>query len=332
MGAASRSVRCRNIRGQLLKVELVDRGEFVTPGSALEQRLVVAANQQVFVQKWVSKAAGDRDPRRYDLLDKEVRAGTRLGQVFGDQYPAELARLAAYNMDAEEPFVLLHQYLGEPVVPGASRLDDGQRRLLQVGLLRALQATATAGVVHGVLTLDVVRWDGRRVQLVDFESAQRAGEPRRRVQGAPNRSPEQAAGSGEVDVRDDLWSAGHVIRTVVMGQSVDGSSDRSGDPEGLKALLDPVFGNPLERRPYPADLLRMLRAQPQVGQSTDPEIALMPGRERFDRLCASKRGVVSSPSAVADPGRSGRSVLRPFPLLAALLLIAVVVVGMVVLG
>jgi hypothetical protein len=312
-------VRCRNVRGVLLKVELTDRGEFVTPGSVLEQRLVMAQNQQVFVRKFVSQAAGERNPRLYDLLDNEIRAGTRLGQVFGDRYPPELARLAAYNMDAEEPFVLLHEYLGEPARGRAIRLDDAQRRLFQVSLWRALQLTAAAGVVHGAVDLKAVRWDGRQLQLVDFESAERAGEPRR-------------GGHGEVDVRDDMWGAGRLVRILFLGALADGSRlDRSHDPQLLRTLLDPVFDNPVERRPYPADLLRSLRASGSVPPLSDPEAGLAAGRELFDQVSAGKPQPAVVDRAPPDDARSGRWGLRILPFLAAMIVVATVIVGMVVL-
>ncbi len=333
MATTTRSVRCRTVRGALLAVELTDRAEFVTPGSVLEQRLVVAANQQVFVRKWVSRTRGAREPWRYDLLDNEIRAGTRLGQVLGDRYPPELARLAAYNMDAEEPFVLLHQYLGEPALDVADRLDDTERRNFQVGLLRALQTTAAAGVVHGAVTLAALRWDGRTVQLVDFDLAERAGEPRRRRTSPRTaaRSPEQLAGTGPVDVRDDLWGAGQLIRTLYLGGTVNGwPPGQGGEPERLRAVLDPIFGNPAEQRPYPADLLRMLRAENRTVPAHDPDDSLTAGRDRFDRHCATKRRPTATRSPADPAPRPGTRVL--LPLLATILVVAVVVIGMAVLA
>jgi hypothetical protein len=328
VATTTRTVRCRNVRGALLEIELTDRGEFVTPGSLLEQGLVVAANQQVFVRKWVSPMAGRHEPWRYDLLDNEIRAGARLGQVFGDRYPQGLARLAAYNVDADEPFVLLYRYFGEPALEIANRLDEEQRRQFQVGLLHAVEATTAAGVVHGALTLDAVRWDGRRVQIVDFELAERVGERRRRSTSAA-RSPEQAAGAGVVDARDDLWGAGQIIRTLYMGEPVTGpSADRDGEPERLRALLDPIFRNPLEVRPHPADLLNISRAPRQHLAAVDPERGLTAGREQFDRQCAAKR----RPAQRDVPPRRARSGIRGLLPFLAVLVVAMVVVGMVVLG
>lgn len=325
MATTTRTVRCRNVRGALLEIELTERGGFFTPGSLLEQDLVVAANKQVFVRKWVSPISGSHEPWRYDLLDNEIRAGARLGQVFGERYPRGLARLAAYNMDAEEPFVLLHHYIGEPALEVANRLEEQQRKAFQAGLLYALEATAAAGVVHGALTLDAVRWDGQRVQVVDFERAQRVGERRRRGTSAA-RAPEQVAGTGVVDARDDVWGAGQIIRTLYMGEPAAGrSADRGGEPDRLRALLDPIFHSPPESRPQPSDLLAMTRAPQQSLMVVDPERGLAPGREQFDQHCADKRRATTL--ALPRRSRSGPRGLLPF----LTVVVIVVVIGMLVL-
>ncbi|WIX92967.1 hypothetical protein [Amycolatopsis sp. DG1A-15b] len=324
------SVLCRDVHGRLREIRLTDHGAFVTPGSALQQRLVVAHDQRL-VRKFVPRAAGARDPRLYELLDNEVRAGTRLGQVYSGSYPAELARLVAYNMDVEEPFVLLRAYPGLPAADQVKGFDDAERREFQIGLLRALQLTAAAGVVHGAIGLTTVRWADNRLQLVDFESAERVGEPRRAGGGSRGRSPEQAAGLGEVDARDDLWAAGLLIRAAYPGTSANGSApDRSHDPERLRALLDGVFDHPLEQRPTPADLLLQLRADQRVPPPGDPEAGLIEGRRLFEQICVDKRGPATSPPARGtDP--DGR-VKRKLPFLATVAVIAVVlIIGMVVL-
>ncbi|WP_086843585.1 hypothetical protein [Amycolatopsis kentuckyensis] len=330
MAERTESVLCRDVHGRLREIRLSDQGAFVTPGSALQQRLVVA-NDQRLVRKSVPRAAGARDPRLYELLDNEVRAGTRLGQVYSGWYPAELARLVAYNMDAEEPFVLLRAYTGLPAADHVKNLGDAERREFQIGLLRAVQFAAAAGVVHGAIGLTTVRWADNRLQLVDFESAERVGEPRRAGSGSRGRSPEQAAELGEVDARDDLWAAGLLIRAVHPGTSANGSAaDRSHDPERLRALLDGVFDNPLERRPTPADLLLQLRAEHRDPPVGDPEAGLAEGRRLFEQICVGKRGPVTSPPArETDP--DGR-VKRKLPFLATVALIAaVLIIGMVVL-
>ncbi|MEU5261136.1 hypothetical protein [Amycolatopsis sp. NPDC021455] len=296
-------VTCRDVFGRRREIKLTDRSEFITPGAVLEQRMVVA-NDLVLVRKFVSPAAGRRQPYRYDLLDNEIRAGTRIGQVFGPRnHPDELPRLVGYNMDDDEPFVLLRAYLGEPAAAAATRLDDGQRRNFQLGLLRALRCTAAAGVVHGAVGLSAVRWDGRRLQLVDFESAERAGEPRRAGGDPAIRSPEQRSGRGAVDVRDDVWGAALLIRRIELGVLGNGAwPDRTRDPERLRALLDPVLGRPVEERPFPADLLSRLRADDGGPPFADPEAGLAAGRARFDEAERIKRGPGQAALPDGGPG------------------------------
>jgi hypothetical protein len=318
-------VRFRNVFGKLGKITLVERNEFVTPGSLLEQRLVVVKSDQavseperVYVRKFVSREAGSKNPRLYDLLDNEVRAGARLGQVFSGPYPKELPRLVAYNMDAEEPFALLLEYSGQPAVSVVSRFDEAQRRLFQIGLLRALQLTGEADLVHGAVTLNAVRWDGTQLQLVDFEFAQRAGEPRR-------------SGSGEVDTRDDLPAAALLIRTVYTGAPADGTRlDRSRDPELLRAVYDPVFDSPTEQCPYPADLLHKLREPGIVPPRHDPEAGLDPGRQLFDQIIATKRRGHPLPDDEPPTPPTGKR-RRIFPFLTMTILVAMLIIGTVVL-
>lgn len=273
-------VRCRYVTGLLAEIEVEDLNEFLTPASALEQRLV-KVNGKVYVRKYVSRMAGDRNPRLYDLLENEIRAGTRLGQTFPDHYPPELARLVAYNIDAEEPFVLLTEYIGAPAPGQVSKLDETRRRRFEHGLLRSLRLSALAGVVHGAVTLDAFRWDDGQVQLVDFESAERIGEPRR-------------AGGGAVDERADVAAAGHVIRRLHLGTA---PADRGRDPQRLRELLDPVFTNPVEHQPTLDQLLVAVRADNHLPPHVDPDRAFEPGRQLFDQVCARKRGPAVGASA-----------------------------------
>lgn len=306
----------RDVHGRLKEFTFTERGPFVSPGSRLTQRLVVI-NSHLYLYKSVPPEVGGSYPQLYELLDREIRAGTRLGQVYWDAYPPELARLMAYNVDLDEPFVLLQAYAGQPVAAQTSRFDDAQRWRFQIGLLRALRLTSVAGVVHGAVTTDAVRWDAERqlAQLVDFEWAERVGDPRRRGNATPARSPEQVGGTGMVDPRDDVWGAGVLIRTITMGPSANGV-DRSADPERLRLLLNPVFDHPVAERPHPGDLLRMLHDTSAQRPLRDPEEYLEAARGRFDQINAAKH---SSPPDM--PQRSGRRVRRWFALFVAVVLV-----------
>lgn len=318
----SRTVRCRTVWGQLIEVEIEDLDEFVTPGAVLEQRLV-RINGRTYVYKYVSQAEGTRNPRLYDLLDNEIRAGTRLGQSF-HRYPPELACLLAYNIDAEEPFVLLHEYVGVPVAGPGSRFDDGDRRQFERALFRALLLTSQAGVVHGAVTADALRWDNGRLQLVDFESAERVGEARRAGRTAVYRSPEQQAGTGLVDVHDDVWGAAVLIRRLHLGPSAESQPDRRHDPERLRGLLDPVFANPVEHRPTPAELLVRLHGDNHLPAYDDPYARFAQGREMFQFVGRGKGG--SAPQvSTEDPPRK-RSRKKMFPFLSAMLLVSMTIV------
>ena len=194
-----------------------------------------------------------------------------------------------------------------------------------------LRLTAVAGVVHGALTLDAVRWNGERLQLVDFESAELAGERRRNGRASAARSPEQAAGAGVADARDDLWGAAQLIRALHLGGSAP--PERTQDPERLRVLLDPVFDNPLERRPHAEELLRALRAETRVPPSVDPDAPFAPGRALFEQVSQGKRkpaarATMAVPVPAKKPDRRARWM---FSVLAAMILLAIAAVGAMVL-
>jgi hypothetical protein len=307
-------VRCRYVTGLLAEVEVEDLNEFLTPASVLEQRLV-KVNGRVYVRKYVSRPAGERNPRLYDLLDNEIRAGTRLGQAFPDRYPDELTRLVAYNIDAEEPFVLLTEYIGAPAPGQVAKFGDAQRRQFEQGLLRALHLASTAGVVHGAVTMEALRWDSGQVQLVDFESAERIGEPRR-------------SGGGVVDERDDVLSAGHLIRRLHLDPP---PPDRGRDPQRLRALLDPVFTNPVDRQPTLEQLLTAVRADHRPAGFVNPEQEFEAGRLLFDQVSQRKRGT-SSPVTPPSAAPASSSPLQRlfFRLTLAVLVLAAVVTTLIV--
>ncbi|MFC7612882.1 hypothetical protein ACFQV2_03710 [Actinokineospora soli] len=274
----------------------------------LEQR-VVQVNGSPYVRKYVSRDAAAREPWRYDRLVNEIRAGTRLAQVYGPRVPDELPWLVAYNIDAEEPFALLRAYHGYPVVDQVARFGPAEQRQFEVGLFRAVHLAACAEVVHGNLSLDHLRWDAGKVQIVDFESAARVGEPRR-------------TGGGPVDARDDLWNAAAVLRRVVLGAVTGDPPPRAQDPERLRALLSPVFDQPVELRPRTADMLIRLRVDPDV-RGTDPEAVLAAGRAAFDRVSAAKRAPRAAEPDV--PRDRPRRMLRLFFGLFVLFFVLVVI-------
>ncbi|WP_026423376.1 serine/threonine protein kinase [Actinokineospora inagensis] len=322
MSNGTRQVVCRTVLGARQEIAIEDVNEFQTPGARLSQQLVRVKGAP-FVRKYVPAALGARLPALYALLDNEIRAGCRLAQAYGANYPSELAHLVAYNVDAEEPFALFHEYRGVALGPGP-RFDDDEIRQFELGLLRALQYTSAAGVVHGSVGPDALRWNAGHVQLVDFESAERVGEPRR-PSTTRVRSPEQTAGTGLVSARDDVWAAGHLIRvTRLQARPGDQLPDHRHDPEGLRTVLSPVFDNPVDHRPEPVELLRRLRDNTRFPVPDDLDVNYSAGRERFEQVSLAKRLQLPNPSA--NGGKPAKRGKRVFPFLGTMLLVACAII------
>ncbi|WP_214406132.1 hypothetical protein [Pseudonocardia lacus] len=267
-------------------------GEIVpSPGAALPLRRVVDDRGRHLVCKHVPRDLGERNSGFYDVLDREVRALTRLAQRFGLHYPRELSEVVGYNVDVEEPFVLLREYRGQPAEDAYPSFDDDQRRRFQIGVLRALQHTAYVNVVHGAMSMDSLRWDGITVQLVDFESAGRTRELRRREGTFPRRAPEQAAGTGVQHPGDDMWGVGMVFRQLRLGPFLgDGFPDPG--PERMRAELAGLFAETAEQRPTAEQMLLRIRATSSMIPDVDPDEQLKPGRQAFEIASARKRGDV----------------------------------------
>ncbi|MFG1607796.1 hypothetical protein [Actinoplanes sp. NPDC049265] len=294
-------VICRNLDGGRRRVRLTGTAGFASPGSVLRQRLVTTAGDVPLLCKSVPIEAGRRDHRLYDMLDNEIRVLAHLTRVYGGRV-GELPVLTGYNVDVEEPFVLLRPYAGQPATEAMRVLDQERKRLFQIGMLRALHAIAEAGVVHGALSLEAMRWNGSVVQLTDFESAQPAGEPRRSGIG-PRQSPERVRGTGPADPRDDVWSAAVLIRELVLGpQAVAAPADLSGDPERLRQRLGDVF-QPVDRRPTAADLLTRMRATVPSLTRADPGAGLADGYRMFEEACRRKGGVPPGHPPEGAPAR-----------------------------
>lgn len=298
-------VQYRNAFGVREKGEFTIFGELALPGAVLPTRVVEDRTGRRMVQKWVPQRMGDGHPGYFDLLDSEIRAGTRLAQVFtGTRYPVELPRLIGYDVDGREPFVLLEQYRGEPAAQHAKRLTQHQRHRFQVSLLRALLHIGAAGVVHGGVSLATLRWDGDNLQLVDFEHATQVGQQRSSTAAArfPGRIGAGATGPG-----DDIWAAGVVIHELTTGRNTNGGRyNLSQDPEALRYLLHDVLTEQTAPRPDAAELLRRLRADATIQIAPGPDAVLSAGRQAFEDADARKRGrpLEPIPPPVAAPQRA----------------------------
>jgi len=260
-------VRYRDHTGTLRKarmtvgVEVDEDRELVLP-----VREVVVDGLRLW-QKRVPAALGEVAPGRYDVLEAEVRALCRLAATYPVQYPAGLARLHGYDVDAAEPYVLLEPYRGEPLQRAIDHLDAQDRVAVQEGLLQALVLTARAHVVHGAVDVSALRWHGRAVQLVDFHG------------GALSLQP--------ADFGTDVSAAGRVIRAVVLGSQV--SDDRRRDPQGLTELLTDVFAADPAARPTSAALLARSHGRQPTAMAVDPDERWTTAHTAFDQASRRKR-------------------------------------------
>ncbi|MFD4676454.1 hypothetical protein ACFWNN_42500 [Lentzea sp. NPDC058450] len=294
--------------------------------SALTVRGLVTHSGERLVQKLVRRPDGLANPELYDLLDREIRAGARLLRRFpGDAYPAELSKLVGYDIDGEEPFVLLEHYLGEPVAARAGRLLTNDQHSFEVGLFRALRYLEAAKLVHGGLSPDSIRWEDGRTQVAGFEQAVLVGEPR--VRGASRWcSPEQRDGKGGSAARDDVWSAGAIVLEVVTGQQTGTPPDPGRSGPALAALLAGIF-DPGENRPSASDVLHRLTASPVVpARQDDTATRFSESRQRFDEVLTGKKdGSQRKPLSATGGPRPGRL----WFLLVSLVIAAAVVAGLV---
>jgi hypothetical protein len=293
------------------------------PGVALRSRHVVLRSSTEpavapvgsrFLQKRVSYRSGG-DWRVDDLLDNEIGAGLRLIRRYGGpSYPVELSRLVGYDLDSDEPYVLLAPYGGEPVDRCSVPLTLEHEIEFQIGLARALLLLAAAGLVHGRITPETVRWDRRsaQVEVVDFTSAQLVGEPRPAGGESPWCPPEHRNRTAAADARGDVWSAGMLIYHMATGRAAPGGAggpDLSTRGPALRSLLDGVFAAEPDARPDARQLLDRLRVvdlPPSVPTAADPRFE--EGRRLFAELSRSKH-----PPAADEPSppRPATAISRP---------------------
>jgi hypothetical protein len=218
------------------------------------------------VQNWVPRTDSGK-PGPLDQLDREILATHRFAQLFpSDTYPRELPRLRYYDVDSEDPFILLAAYRGVPATEVLPHMTAQDRHRLQISLLRALHFVGAAGMAHGRVDHDVLRWDSetRSVQLINFEYATPA------------------------DIREDMWDAGLAVwRTTHLEHTGSEAPHLDADSGALRALLADVFVDPADR-PSPADLLTRLREPTQI-RVIDLDAQLQPGMRAFDSAMQRKR-------------------------------------------
>jgi Protein kinase domain len=317
--------RYRDAAGQEVTCSFIaDADRPSPPGSPFLVRELTSTNGQlpgafsglskVIQRRLVSPVNADRW-QQSDLLDMEIRIGLQLIRVFGDgqAYPAELSRLIGYDIDADQPFVLLAPDRGESADRAVRRLKLEQELRFEAGLLRAIRLLEVAGVVHGRISPATVRWDDveETVQITDFSHASMAGGPRRRTGEPPWSAPEQVSGTGIADPRDDVWSAGQVIYYVITGRH----ARTAGEPPepspraaALQGLLGNAFALSAEARPYSRELLAKLKVPdpwPAGAPTVDPRF--VEGQRTFDAKRAHKFGESAKRTAANQARPQGPS-------------------------
>lgn len=246
------------------------------------------------LQKRIASRTGRRvDWTPYDTLDREIAVGVQLLRncaAAQRPYPAELARLVGYDVDAVEPFALYLPYRGEPVSAFAGRLMMRDQRAFEVGLFRALRYLEAFGVTHRAIGPETVRWDpvAGRAQIVDFSRAALAG----RALASAHRSPWlHNSDATSCDPRADVWSAGALVYYAISGRQ-PGDGDPSADPvmesSALRGLSPRILADRAELRPSAAEVLAALNEPepwpvPQFDPTEEDEL-FERGAEDFDRV------------------------------------------------
>ncbi len=327
MTGAWQVVDFRDYRYRSRRIEVRDDEDATAVRGELHTRSLVDHDGTRLLLKSVPREAGLLNPDLYRLLDREIRAGARLLRRFpADGYPAELSRMIGYDIDGEEPFVLLARHPGGPVADRAGQLLTDQQHRFEVGLFRALRLLEAAKLVHGGLSPDTVWWDDGRVHVGGFEHTVLAGEPRVRNGKSRWCSPAQQAGDGAATPADDVWSAGAVVLEAVTGEPPGSHPvpDRYGAAVG--ELLAGVFERTADR-PGAAELLDRLRAADTVPERADNAVReFAASRARFDEVLAEKL----APTSVVEPSEPGGRPPWRRAVVPAAVVVLVVVVAVVV--
>ncbi|MEB8343000.1 protein kinase family protein [Streptomyces endophyticus] len=182
------------------------------------------------------------------LADLLVR---RLG-VIG--YPSELSRVIGHWSDGRAPFLVVTRR-GRPLAEFRDELPlpPGELWAAVDGIIAVLTRLNELRVVHRDIRPETLLWDGKTVQLTESGIAVHEGEERGAAVGAdPWRSPEQAAGLGKADCRDDVYPAGVVIFHLATGEDAAAVLEMRGRvrllDSSLRNLLEGVFTDAARHR------------------------------------------------------------------------------------
>ncbi|MEV4428661.1 hypothetical protein AB0K23_25435 [Streptomyces sp. NPDC049602] len=260
------------------------------PG-VLARRAILGAGSHVVQYRLASSAQGD--PHAYGLLEREVEVAIALERRYGGaKFGAVFARVVGFDLTAAEPFVLYRPPAGRPLSEWVGRLGAEAQERITGQLAMAVRLLGEAGLVHRALAPDTVRWDGARVRLGEPYAAQRAGEAREPFGGAPWASPEQRAGHGTADPRDDLWSVAELAYYLLAGRPDRGEGPPAdlADYRRLAALgQSGLFAARAADRPRPAELMRLLHVPDPLATGVGAADPLDRWRTEYDHQIARKR-------------------------------------------
>ncbi|MFD0579412.1 TRAFAC clade GTPase domain-containing protein [Dactylosporangium darangshiense] len=211
---------------------------------------------------------------------------------------------------------------GVPLSGQLTRLLNEDIDQVLVDVLTALARLAAVGVTHRAVGPDVIFWDGHHAHLAGLGLAALTGEPREPVGKAPWSSPEQRAGEGVIDPRDDVWST-----AVLLGRMISGVPDDHPRPAHLGHRYGALLGDMLEplaaRRPTAVEVLARLSVRAPIGDPVEGDGGLAAARRRFDDLMAAKGStpvaraaaepVSPAPQPVVQPQRRGNLFRQPPP-------------------
>ncbi|WP_165953871.1 hypothetical protein [Streptomyces sp. 8K308] len=250
------------------------------------------------------------DERAREALEHEVGAAVALHRAVGDGPHGQLfTRLVGYDLDASEPFVVYAPRRGRALADCGAQLNGKQLHVLMRGLVQAVRLLEHVGYVCRAISPDRIWWDGRSAWLSELFGAVPTGQPRTAFGEEPWAAPEQRAGVGESDARDDVWSVARVMYAVFAGHpgpATGPPADLDAYP-GLTALSDAgAFSPRAADRPGPRRVLRLLDVDdPSRGVPLDD---LEAGRLDFDEKLAAKRrslGLAAPAGGQDDAARVG---------------------------
>ncbi|MGW4942347.1 hypothetical protein ACWEOZ_12265 [Actinoplanes sp. NPDC004185] len=207
------------------------------------------------------------DPRGNDQIRAEISAGQWLSHRLSKRnYPHWLSRLVAFNQDGDRPATTVFTLRGESLdaLP-PDKFPFREQRLLVAAreILAAVEALEVAGVVHGRISPETVRWDDNQIQLVDFRRAARIGEQRQAFRRDDRwASPEQQLGDGVSHPGDDVFGAALLIFKLVTGEDPGTPAEMrrrlEARPGSMQRLFAGVFADFATERPSAGAMLARL--------------------------------------------------------------------------